>query len=392
MSPNLLKYNPKYPSIQDLKNKAKARIPKFAFDYLEGGCNEELNLHRNEADFKQVQLLPQYLKKHQGLDMSVDLFGHRYAAPIGISPIGLQGLIWPNAPEILAKAALKHNVPYILSTVSTSSIERIAEVSEGQAWFQLYHPTENKLRDDILNRLHDVQCPVLVVLVDVPSFGIRYREIKAGLSMPPRMTAANFIQAAIRPRWAIETLRVGIPEFATLKKYMSKDLNMSQLGKFMNATFTGRVDSDKIAAIRDIWKGKLVIKGVVSEADAEKSISLGADGIIVSNHGGRQIDAGESTIRPLKNLVDKYGDQLKVMIDSGLRSGPDVARALANGAAFTFMGRPFMYGVGALGTKGGDHTLAVLKSQLKQTMEQLGCENLTDFESCLIHNDWKSSV
>jgi L-lactate dehydrogenase (cytochrome) len=392
MNPDLLKYNPKYPSIQDLKRKAKTRVPKFAFDYLEGGCNEELNLYRNEADFKQVQLLPQYLKKHKGLDMNVDLFGRRYAAPIGISPIGLQGLIWPNAPEILAKAALKHNVPYILSTVSTSSIERIAEVSEGQAWFQLYHPTENRLRDDILKRLHDVECPVLVVLVDVPSFGIRYREIKAGLSMPPRMTAANFIQAAIRPRWALETLRVGIPEFATLKRYMSKDLNMSQLGKFMNATFTGRVDSDKIAAIRDIWKGKLVIKGVVSEEDAEKSISLGADGIIVSNHGGRQIDAGESTIRPLKNLVDKYGGQLKVMIDSGLRSGPDIGRALANGAVFTFMGRPFMYGVGALGTRGGDHTLAVLKSQLKQAMEQLGCESLTDFESCLLPTDWKSSV
>lgn len=392
MNPDLLSYNPQYPSVQDLKRKAKTRIPKFAFDYLEGGCNDELNLYRNEADFKQVQLLPQYLKGNKGLDMSVDLFGHRYAAPIGISPIGLQGLIWPNAPEILAKAALKHNVPYILSTVSTSSIERIAEVSEGKAWFQLYHPTENSLRDDLLQRLEDVECPVLVVLVDVPSFGTRYREIKAGLSMPPRMTVANFVQAATRPIWGLETLRVGIPEFATLKKYMSKDLNMSQLGKFMNATFTGRVDADKISAIRDKWKGKLVIKGVVSEGDMEESIRLGADGIIVSNHGGRQIDAGESTIRPLKNLADKYGHQIKVMIDSGLRSGPDVGRALANGADFTFMGRPFMYGVGALGKKGGDHTLAILKTQLKQVMEQLGCETVSDFESSLIPTDWRSSV
>lgn len=383
MNPELFKYNPQYPSVQDLKRKAKRRIPKFAFDYLEGGCNDELNLWRNEADFRDIQLIPRYLKKHHGVDMQTELFGHVYDAPFGISPIGLQGLMWPNAPEILAKAALKHNVPYILSTVSTSSIERIAEVSESQFWFQLYHPTENRLRDDILRRLEAVQCPVLVVLVDVPSFGLRYREIKAGLSMPPKMTINNFLQAAIRPTWAFETLRVGIPEFATLKPYMDKSLNLSQLGKFMNATFTGRVDVDKVKAIRDLWKGKLVIKGVVCDEDMEASIGLGADGVIVSNHGGRQIDAGESTIKPLGALVEKYGDQIKIMIDSGLRSGPDIGRSLACGADFTFMGRPFMYGVSALGKRGGDHTIALLKAQLKQVMEQVCCEKLSDFPGTL---------
>lgn len=377
-------YNTQYPSVADLRNQAKKRIPKFAFDYLEGGCNDELNLRRNERDFDDILLRPQYLKKHDGVDMSVDLFGYRYAAPIGVSPIGLQGLMWPNAAEILAKAALKHNLPYILSTVSTSSIERIAEVSEGQAWFQLYHPTENALRDDILKRLEAVECPVLVVLVDVPSFGLRYKEIKSGLSMPPRLNINNFIQAATRPVWGMETLRVGIPGFATLKPYMKKGLDMRQLGKFMNDTFTGRVDSDKIAAIRDLWKGKLVLKGVVSNEDTEKAIALGADGIIVSNHGGRQLDASESTIKPLKGLTSPYGDKIKIMIDSGLRSGPDVARAMACGAEFTFMGRPFMYGVGALGKKGGDHTMALLKAQLQQVMEQLGCENVNDFKKCLV--------
>ena len=168
---------------------------------------------------------------------------------------------------------------------------------------------------------------------------------------------------------------------------MAKGLDMKQLGKFMNDTFTGRVDVDKIAAIRDLWKGKLVIKGVVSAEDTEKAIALGADGIIVSNHGGRQIDAGESTIKPLKGLTDQYGDKIKIMIDSGLRSGPDVGRALACGADFTFMGRPFMYGVGALGKKGGNHTMAMLKAQLKQVMEQLGCETVKDFEKCLINDE-----
>lgn len=383
MNPELLKYNPQFPSVQDLKRKAKRRIPKFAFDYLEGGCNDELNLWRNEADFRDIQLIPQYLKKHHGVDMRAELFGHIYDAPFGISPIGLQGLMWPNAPEILAKAALKHNIPYILSTVSTSSIERIAEVSESQFWFQLYHPTENRLRDDILRRLEDVQCPVLVVLVDVPSFGLRYREIKAGLSMPPKMTINNFLQAAIRPAWTLETLRIGIPEFATLKPYMEKGLNLSQLGKFMNATFTGRVDVDKVKAIRDMWKGKLVIKGVVCDEDMEASIRLGADGVIVSNHGGRQIDAGESTIKPLKGLANRYGNRIKVMIDSGLRSGPDIGRSLAYAADFTFMGRPFMYGVAALGKRGGDHTIAMFKAQLKQVMEQVCCEKIGDFPGTL---------
>jgi L-lactate dehydrogenase (cytochrome) len=381
---DLLSYDPRYPSIGDLKRKAKKRIPKFAFDYLEGGCNEEVNLLKNETDFHDITLMPQYLKKYQGVDTSTELFGHRYDAPFGIAPIGLQGLMWPNSPEILAKAALKHNIPYILSTVSTSSIERIAEVSEGQFWYQLYHPAKTTMRDDILQRLRDVDCQVLVVLVDVPSFGIRYREIKAGLSMPPKMNINNIFQSCIRPEWSLSTLKHGIPEFATLKKYMDKSLNMGQLGQFMNASFDKRVDVDKIAAIRDQWKGKLVLKGVVSEQDMEKTLALGADGIIVSNHGGRQIDAGESSVRSLHTLAAKYSDKLTIMMDGGVRSGPDIARAMACGAKFTFMGRPFMYGVSALGKKGGDHTIAVLKSQFKQAMEQLCCENVESLPETLI--------
>ncbi len=384
MNPELLKYDPRYPSVQDLKRKAKSRIPKFAFDYLEGGCNDEVNLWRNEADFRDIQLMPQYLKKHGGADMRTELFGHVYDAPFGISPIGLQGLMWPNAPTILAKAARKHNIPYTLSTVSTASIEEIAEATDSKFWFQLYHPTENRLRDDILRRLEAVHCPVLVVLVDVPSFGLRYREIKAGLSMPPKISINNFIQAAVRPEWSIEFLRNGMPTFATLKPYMGKDLDIKQLGKFMNATFTGRVDAEKVKAIRDLWKGKLVIKGVVCDEDMEESIRIGADGVIVSNHGGRQIDAGESTIKPLKGLTDRYGDKMTIMIDSGLRSGPDIGRSLACGAKFTFMGRPFMYGVSALGKKGGDHTIGLLKTQLKQVMEQVCCETVRDFPATLV--------
>jgi L-lactate dehydrogenase (cytochrome) len=384
MSAEQSSFNPQYPSVSDLKIKAKKRIPKFAFDYLEGGCNEEVNLQKNETDFHDVTLRPQYLNEYKGVDISAELFGHRYDAPIGISPIGLQGLMWPNASEILAKAAVKQNIPFILSTVATSSIERIAEITESKFWYQLYHPAKTTMRDDILQRLHDVECPVLVILVDVPSFGIRYREIKAGLSMPPKMNISNIFQATIRPRWSFETLRTGIPEFATLKKYMDTSMNMSQLGKFMNASFDKRVDMNKISAIRDKWKGKIILKGIASEPDMEKAIALGADGIIVSNHGGRQLDAGESSIRSLSKLSAKYGDKMTIMMDGGVRSGPDVARALACGAKFVFMGRPFMYGVAALGKQGGEHTIELFKMQFKQVMEQLCCETIDQLPNTLI--------
>lgn len=380
----IFSYKTRYPAIEDLRKKAKQRIPKFAFDYLEGGCNDDVNLSRNITELQQVQLMPQYLKKFNGNNMSVDLFGHIYDAPFGVAPIGLQGLIWPNSPEILALAAFKNNIPYILSTVSTSSIERIAELSEGSAWFQLYHPTQNDLRDDIIKRVAAAKFPVLVVLVDVPSFGFRPRDIRNGLAMPPKMSVKNIMQVLGKPAWGIETLKAGIPGFATLEKYMPKNLNLAALGQFMNQTFTGRIDAEKLKPIRDMWKGALVLKGIVNEEDAKKAVDLGVDGIIVSNHGGRQIDAGESTIKPLKTLADNYGNKIKVMVDSGLRSGPDIGRCLASGACFTFMGRPFMYGVGALGKEGGEQTIAILKAQLQQVMEQLGCETIRDFPNHLI--------
>jgi L-lactate dehydrogenase (cytochrome) len=379
-------YHSQYPSVADLRRKAKTRIPKFAFDYLEGGCNEGLNLSRNESDFNDILLKPNYLRVGGSIDMSVELFGHRYSAPFGISPIGLQGLMWPNAPEILAKAAAKHDIPYILSTVSTSSIERIAEVSDGKAWFQLYHPTENKLRDDILNRLKAVECPVLVVLVDVPAFGLRYKEIKSGLSIPPKMSINNVLQAMVRPLWGIKTLQHGIPSFATLKPYMEKGLDMSQLGQFMNRTFTGKVDIEKVSAIRDIWKGPLVLKGIATDEDMRAAIQIGVDGVIVSNHGGRQIDAGESSIRSLMKLAGnpEYRSKLKIMLDGGIRSGVDLARAHAVGSEFNFMGRPFMYGVGALGDAGGEHTINMFKTHLYQLMQQVTIESVSQFQERLL--------
>src|ERR1044072_9349147 len=201
-----VKYNTSYPSIEDLRDKAKRKIPKFAFEYLDGGCNEDVNLHKNTAEIREVELAPYYLSKHTGSSLKTEIFGHVYDAPFGIAPVGLQGLMWPNAPEILATAAFDHNIPFILSTVTTSSIERISELTEGRAWFQLYHPTEEQVRDSILNRVAAAQYPVLVVLSDVPTFGYRPRDIRNGLAMPPKMTFKNILQITARPEWAMKTL------------------------------------------------------------------------------------------------------------------------------------------------------------------------------------------
>ncbi len=379
-----LTYNPDYPSIDDLRQGARKRIPRFAFEYLDGGCNEDINLHKNTAELRAIELKPYYLTKHSGSDMKTELFGQVYDAPFGIAPVGLQGLMWPNAPEILAKSAKKHNIPFVLSTVTTSSMERIAELTEGKFWFQLYHPADNALRDDLLDRAEAAGCEVLVLLCDVPSFGYRPRDIRNGLAMPPKMTLQNILQILGKPNWAIQTLLHGQPNFANMKKYMPKGLDMKQLGAYMNQTFSGRMNEEKIAPIRDRWKGKIVLKGVATEEDTARAIRLGLDGIIVSNHGGRQLDAGQSSIKSLTPIVQKYAGQIKIMLDSGIRSGPDVARALASGAEFTFLGRSFMYGVAALGSTGGDHTISILKTQLKQVMEQICCEKVGDFPKHLI--------
>ena len=376
----------RYPSVNELRERSKKKVPKFAFEYLDGGCHDDVNLKRNTQRIRDIELKPKYLieQDDKALNLRTKIFGHTYNLPFGIAPIGLQGLIWPKATEILAKASFDHNIPFILSTVSTASIEKISEITEGKAWFQLYHPSDKKITKDLLKRAEESGIKTLVILADVPSFGYRPRDIKNGLSMPPKMTLSNLFQILKSPEWAIKTLINGQPNFEVLKPYMPKNLNLSQLGKFMDETFSGRLNEEKIKYLRDLWKGNLVIKGTESLHDVEKAYQLGLNGIIISNHGGRQVDVGQATIDSLKSIAPIYGNKIEIMMDSGIRGGADIARVLAHGANFTFLGRSFMYGVSALGTKGGNHTITMLKKQLTQVMEQLSCKQIYDLKNTIV--------
>jgi len=376
----------RYPSVNELRERSKKKVPKFAFEYLDGGCHDDVNLKRNTQRIRDIELKPKYLieQNDKALNLRTKIFGHTYSLPFGMAPIGLQGLMWPKATEILAKASFDHNIPFILSTVSTASIEKISEITEGKAWFQLYHPSDKKITKDLLKRAEKSGIKTLVILADVPSFGYRPRDIKNGLSMPPKMTLSNFFQILKSPEWALKTLINGQPNFEVLKPYMPKNLNLSQLGKFMNETFSGRLNEEKIKYLRDLWKGNLVIKGTESLHDVQKAYQLGLNGIIISNHGGRQVDVGQATIDSLKSIAPVYNNKIEIMMDSGIRGGADIARVLAHGANFTFLGRSFMYGVSALGTKGGNHTITMLKKQLTQVMEQLSCKQIYDLKNTIV--------
>ena len=380
-------FDSRYPDLEDLKATAMRRMPKFAFDYIEGGCNEEQCVVKNRSAYYDIELRADILQPFSQSDLSIELFGKRYAAPFGIAPVGLQGLMWPQTPEILAKAAADKNIPFVLSTVSSASLEKIAEISEGNAWFQLYNPTDSNVRTDLLSRIVAARYPVLVVTVDVPTFGYRPRDIRNNLAMPPKITVKSVLQMLARPSWLLQTALTGKPEMQTLKPYMPSGMQSDQLAAFMNQTVMGPVDLDGLKPIRDFWKGPLVLKGIMSERDVESAVALGADAVVISNHGGRQLDAAEPSIVALKRISKKFRGKIKLFVDGGLRNGPDIARAVACGADFTFMGRPFVYGAAALGDRGGYHTINSLLCQFRQVMEQLRCSNLSDLPACLVQDD-----
>ncbi len=370
-------------SIHDLRKLAKSRIPGFAFDYLEGGCNNNLALETNRAALNAIRLQPCYLRPSGKLNLTSELFGKRYSAPFGIAPIGLSGVVWPNASIIHAKTAHEMNIPFILSSVATTSIEKAAAHAKENFWFQLYPPKDHNIRNDLLMRARNAGCKTLVVTIDVPSPSWRPKDIKNGLAVPPRISASSIFQSALRPRWSAATLKIGIPEFETLKPYLQGSKNLKETARLIRHTLREVVDETVIKQIRRDWPGNLVIKGILSVNDAKTAYHYGADGIIVSNHGGRQLDAAQSPVNVLPSIVKAVGDKLIVMTDSGVESGIDIGRYLACGAQMVFSGRAFMYGTGAFSVNGGHHTYAILYSELKQLLEQLHCNSISELPNYL---------
>jgi L-lactate dehydrogenase (cytochrome) len=360
-------------SVADLKKRARRRIPRFAFDYLEGGCNQEIALARNRSALDAIVMEPRYLEDCAPPDLSVSLFGRRYDAPIGVAPVGLGGLLWPRVAEYLAEAAGRANIPFCLSTVATTSIERAAELAGECLWFQLYTPTDPRIRDDLLDRAAAVGCRVLLVTIDVPGAAWRPRDLRNGLAVPPRFDLRTLLQIAARPAWAMAMLRAGIPQFDSVRPYVPKGTGMVSGSVFTRATFTGGLNREALARIRDRWQGALVLKGVETVRDAELALQLGAEGIVVSNHGGRQLDASRSPVEVLPQICAAVGDRMTVLADSGVESGADVARMLAKGAVGVLAGRAFIYGVGALGRAGAEHAIDLLREELTRFLGQLRC-------------------
>ena len=376
----------KYLTIDDLRNKAAKRIPKLAFDYLDGGAGTEANITRNRRGFDNITLYPEYLRDVTDRSQKATVFGKEYDAPIGVSPVGLANLIWPKVDSYLANMAKKRNIPYLLSAVGTTSIETIANIAEDNAWFQLYVPDQDNICFDLIRRAKESGIKVLVLTVDIPEPSKRLRDIRNNFTLPFKMTPKVIMDIALKPNWAISTLLNGTPRFENLVPYMNDAKEGTSLSVAQALQVSARLGEDFINRIRDAWDGHLVIKGILTKKSAEASVRIGADGIIVSNHGGRQLDSGPSSIEVLPDIFKTVGSKLTVMLDSGIRSGPDIVKAFASGAAITFSGRSFVFGVGALGEKGGNHVLDIMVKEVDQTLAQIGCDNILNLDEGYINS------
>ena len=352
--------------------RARKRIPGFAFDYLEGGIGGEYCLRRNRTDLNDILLWPRYLTDVTEVDTCCNLFGHTYDLGIGVAPVGLGNMMWPNSEIHLAAAAQKANIPYVLSTMSTTPLEKIAELAPDVSWFQLYVPQDKEFMQDMIKRVKESGYKVLVVTADIPVGAKRDKELKNGLILPFKFTPRIIGQAMLRPTWTLQTLRHGIPSFVNLSTY--SDLkNIKHLSEFLTRFFMSGVTAERIKEIRTLWDGPLVIKGLQRIDDIEQCISLGADGVIVSNHAGRQLDAAPSSIDTVSFLPESLRHKTTVLFDSGVRSGLDVVRAKAMGARAVFSGRSFLYAMAAAGHDGGRQVIEIYRDEITRTLQQLGC-------------------
>ena len=379
-----------YSCVAHMEAAAQRRIPGFVWDYLFNGISRGVSVRKNRDDLDTVELMPRYLQEADQPNLRCRLFGKEYNAPFGVAPMGLSGLVWPNAERILAQAAKEHNIPYTLSTVATITLEETRKIAGENAWFQLYTPQEPEVRQDLLRRCREAGYETLLVTVDVPFKTRRDHDIRNGLSVPPGFDLKTLWQMTSHPEWALRMLRAGVPQFVNLKPYhdagQSKNVGRSirESTKFIEERMGQHITAERFAEIRDLWPGKLVVKGVLDPEEAKAYMALGADGLLVSNHGGRQLDAAPTAVSVLPQIRAAVGPDVPLLADGGVRTGLDIARMLALGADFVLMGRPFLFAVAAMDTLGGEHVINVLKAELQSTMGQLGCPTLRELPGCLV--------
>jgi (S)-mandelate dehydrogenase len=370
----------RFPTIEALREHARRHAPRFAFEYADGGAGNDAGIVRNRLAFDSLEMFPRY-GACDSTSTIVDLFGRRYTAPIGISPMGTPSLAMPGADIMLARAAQSARIPYVLSAIGGATIEEVASQAGDVFWFQMVQSgsDDRAVESDLLHRAEHAGAHVLVLTLDVPVYTPRPRASQVGLGGSTFRPSARMIWGiATSPLWLSSLMRHGVPRFASLRKYMAPGASLDDTIAFAQRELGGPFRWTDLARFRERWKRPLVVKGILSPEDAEKAIALGVDGIVVSNHGGRQVDALPASIDCLADVVKVAGGRTTVMLDSGVRSGSDVVRALALGASAAFAGKAFLWSLCALGAEGPSHAIRLFQSETQAVMSQLGIGSIDD--------------
>ena len=371
-------------NIEDLHRMAKRRLPKIAFDFIEGGVEDELGISRNEAAFKRYRLMPRYLVDVNKRDQSAKLFDRVYASPFGISPTGAAGLFRPGADLMLAESAAGANIPFVMSGASTASMEKAAGVAPTHTWYQLYVARDPKISEDLIRRARDAGLGTLVLTVDVPVGSKRERNIRNGFSRPLKMTWQTKLEALTHPGWLMEYMRTGTPLIENWAPYAGAGANADQVADFVAHQMPSIPTWEDLEKFRKLWPRHLVVKGILHPDDARRAADIGVDGIIVSNHGGRQLDRAPASLEALPAIRKAVGDRVTIMLDSGVRRGADILIALALGARFVFCGRATLYGAAAGGIPGVRKAISILRSEIDLTMAQIGCPSLDQLDASFL--------
>ncbi|RBM18888.1 alpha-hydroxy-acid oxidizing enzyme [Prauserella sp. PE36] len=361
------------PSLSDVERAARRRLPRFAYDFVAGGTGDDLGVRRNRAALDGIEIVPRY-GELPAVGTETTLFGQTYASPVGIAPAGLDGLAWPDATRHLAATAARASIPYITGTLASASIEEVVARAPGRTWFQLYGlPAEHhRVTFDLVRRAADAGAEALVVAVDAPVRSKRPRDLRHGLVVPFRPSFSTALQVASAPGWSLAALRSRVPVFANMGRYVGASPTLDEVAGFVQGGLRGGFTWPEIAELRQAWPRALVIKGLLHPGDAERALQAGADGVLVSNHGGRQSDAAPAAIDVLPAITRAVGSAATVLFDSGIRSGLDAAKALALGADAVFCGRAFLLGLAAAGRTGSDHVAALLTEELRTALGQSG--------------------